>query len=69
MPSHVDEQIQARIAAARQKRQLRRQQRAELDANRVPGLAARHSAKMRRWALEDDEPGFPGIAEEPGGGE
>jgi hypothetical protein len=63
--SHVDEQVAARIAAAKNKRQ----QRAELDAARIPGLAARHNAKMRRWALEGDEPGFPGIAEEPGGGE
>lgn len=69
MTSHVDEQVQAAIAEARNKRQRRRQQRAELDANRIPGLEARHSAKMRRWQLEDDGPGFPGVAEEAGGGE
>ena len=60
MTSHVDEQVQAAIAAARKRRQLRRQQRAELDEQRVPGLAARHSAKMRRWALEEDDRGFGG---------
>ena len=69
MTSHVDEQVAARIAAAKNKRQQRRQQRAELDAARIPGLAARHNAKLRRWAAEDDEQGFTGIAEEPGGGE
>lgn len=70
MTSYVEEQVQARIAAARNKRQLRRQQRAELDAARIPGLAARHDAKMRRWAAEEGgEPGFPGITEEAGGGE
>lgn len=69
MTSHVDEAVAARIAAARDKRQQRRQQRAEFDAARIPGLAARHDAKMRRWATEDDEPGFPGIAGEPDGGD
>ncbi|MEV6662759.1 hypothetical protein [Streptomyces nigra] len=55
MTSHVDEQIAARIAAARLKRSKRRQQRAELDENRRHGLQARHTAKMRRWAAEEDE--------------
>ncbi|WP_319054099.1 hypothetical protein [Streptomyces europaeiscabiei] len=54
MTSHVDNAVAARIAAAREKRQQRRQQRAELDAARIPGLAARHDAKMRRWAQEED---------------
>ncbi|MEU4487351.1 hypothetical protein AB0H94_21145 [Streptomyces purpurascens] len=48
MTSHVDAQIQARIAAATNKRQQQRQQRAELDANRQAGLAARKKAKLRR---------------------
>lgn len=69
MTSYVEQQVQARIAAAKNKRQQRRQQRAELDAARIPGLAARHDAKMRRWATEEDEPGFPGVAEEPDGGD
>ncbi|CAM5254428.1 hypothetical protein [Streptomyces coeruleorubidus] len=55
MTSHVDEQIAARIAAARLKRSKRRQQRAELDEARAYGLHARHTAKMRRWAKEDGE--------------
>ncbi|WP_406255453.1 hypothetical protein [Streptomyces chartreusis] len=53
MTSHVETQIQARIAAARLKRARRRQQRAELDEARTPGLQARHAAKMRRWADEE----------------
>lgn len=50
--SHVDQQVQARIAAARAKRDSRRQQRAELDEARTFGLQARMAAKMRRWAEE-----------------
>ncbi|WP_180685326.1 hypothetical protein [Streptomyces gossypiisoli] len=48
MASHVDEQIAARIAAARLKRERRRQQRAEMDEARRYGLNARHAAKLRR---------------------
>ena len=55
MTSHVDQQVAAQIAAAKNKRQQRRQQRAELDAARIPGLAARHNAKMRRWRQEDED--------------
>uniref|UniRef100_UPI0035191B4A hypothetical protein n=1 Tax=Streptomyces calvus TaxID=67282 RepID=UPI0035191B4A len=51
----MEEQIVARIAAARLKRAQRRQQRAELDEARQHGLTARHTAKMRRWQREDDE--------------
>lgn len=51
--SHVDEQVQARIAAARVKREARRRQRAELDEARSYGLNNRHAAKMRRWQQED----------------
>lgn len=54
MTSHVDAAVAARIAAAREKRQQRRQQRAELDEAREYGLEARHTAKMRRWAEDDD---------------
>lgn len=50
--SHVDQQVQARIAAARLKRGTRRQQRAELEEAREYGLQARHATKMRRWAEE-----------------
>lgn len=55
MTSHVENQIRARIAQARLKRARRRQQRAELDEARTPGLQARHAAKMRRWQ-EDEDP-------------
>ncbi|HET9383107.1 MAG TPA: hypothetical protein VFP69_20075 [Streptomyces sp.] len=48
MTSHIDAQVQAAIAAVRNKRQQRRQQRAELDASRQAGLAARKAAKLRR---------------------
>jgi hypothetical protein len=51
--SHVDEQVQARIAAARVKRESRRRQREELDEARAYGLNTRHAAKMRRWQQED----------------
>lgn len=52
--SHVERQIAARIAAARQKRAQRRRQREELDEARAHGLQARHAAKMRRWTEEED---------------
>ncbi|MFF7895966.1 hypothetical protein ACFZDI_29445 [Streptomyces sp. NPDC007907] len=55
MTSHADEQVRARIAAAKAKRSKRRQQREELDEARTHGLDARHTAKMRRWAAEDDQ--------------
>lgn len=55
MTSHVDEQIAARIAAAKAKRAKRRQQREELDDAREHGLQARHTAKLRRWQQEDPE--------------
>lgn len=55
MSSHVDAAVAARIAAARQKRERRRQQRTELNEARAHGLEARHAAKLARWAAEDDE--------------
>ncbi|MEU6101174.1 hypothetical protein [Streptomyces flaveolus] len=53
MTSHVDAQIQARIAAAKAKRQQRRRQRAELKEAREYGLQARHTAKLARWQREE----------------
>ncbi|MFK4023142.1 hypothetical protein [Streptomyces albogriseolus] len=53
MSSHVEEAVQARIAAAKAKRELRRRQREELDEARAHGLQARMTAKMRRWAEDD----------------
>jgi hypothetical protein len=56
MTSHVDEQIQARIARVKAERAGRRRQRAELDANRRYGLRARYRAKLaRRQSAEDAE--------------
>ncbi|MEV5441412.1 hypothetical protein AB0N23_02510 [Streptomyces sp. NPDC052644] len=48
MTSHVEQQIQARIAAAKAKKQQQEQRRAELAANRAAGLRARHRTKARR---------------------
>lgn len=54
MTSHVEQQIQQRIAAASRKRAKRRQQRAELDEARGYGLEARHAAKVARWQQDED---------------
>jgi hypothetical protein len=48
--SHVEEQIAARIAAAKRKVEQEKQRRAELAAARQAGLARRHAAKLRRLA-------------------
>lgn len=48
--SHVEQQVQARIAAARIKVQAAKQRRDELSAARRRGLAARHANKLRRLA-------------------
>lgn len=53
MTTHVDEAVQARIAAAKAKRAKRRRQREELDEARAHGLQARMTVKMRRWAEDD----------------
>jgi hypothetical protein len=61
MPSHVEEQIRARIAAARRKAEERQRQRAELAAARKAGLAHRHAQRLRnqtaaRTTDGDDSP-------------
>ncbi|MFJ3229768.1 hypothetical protein [Streptomyces sp. NPDC086787] len=48
--SHVEQQIQQRIAAARAKVQAAQRRRDELSAARRRGLAARHANKLRRLA-------------------
>ncbi|MEU5097598.1 hypothetical protein [Streptomyces sp. NPDC020996] len=57
--SHVEQQVAARIAAARAKVQAAKQRRDELGAARRRGLAARHANKLRRLAeaehRQDDE--------------
>ncbi|AZQ35941.1 hypothetical protein EJ357_22690 [Streptomyces cyaneochromogenes] len=50
MTSHVEQQIQARIARAKAEAERKRQQREELAAARTAGLAKRHAAKLRRLA-------------------
>lgn len=55
VPSHVEQAVAARIAAARVKRAKRRQQRAGLAEARAHGLQVRHAAKMRRWAAEEED--------------
>ena len=60
--SHVEQQIAARIAAARIRVQAARERREELSAARRRGLAARHANRLRRqaerrWAVEGDEQG------------
>lgn len=48
MTSYVDEQVAARIAAAKAKAQQQRERREELAAARAAGLKSRHATKMRR---------------------
>ncbi|WP_411091362.1 hypothetical protein [Streptomyces sp. 049-1] len=48
--SHVEQQVQARIAAARVKIQAAREQRAQFAAARRRGLALRHARKLRNLA-------------------
>ncbi|MFE6194127.1 hypothetical protein [Streptomyces sp. NPDC057838] len=48
MTSHVEEQIQARIAAARAKAEADKRRRQELAEARQHGLAARHAQKLQR---------------------
>ncbi|WP_055712621.1 hypothetical protein [Streptomyces torulosus] len=50
MTSHVEEQIAARIAAAKRKVEQEKRRRAELAAARRAGLARRHAAKLARVA-------------------
>jgi hypothetical protein len=52
--SHVEQQVQARIAAARVKVQAAQRQRDELGAARRRGLAARHANKLRQLAEQDN---------------
>lgn len=54
MPSHVEEQVQARIAAARRRAEERQQQRAELAAARTAGLAQRHAQRLRNQVNRGD---------------
>lgn len=62
--SHVEQQIQARIAAARIRVQAARERREELSAARRRGLAARHANKLRRLAEAEQERAGDGQPEE-----
>lgn len=59
--SHVEQQVQARIAAARVKVQAAKERRDDLAAARRRGLARRHARKLRNLAdaerQDDDGPG------------
>lgn len=50
MTSHVEQQIAARIAAARRRAEEEQRRRAELAKARKAGLARRHAAKLARLA-------------------
>jgi hypothetical protein len=65
MTSHVEEQIKARIAAAKRRDQDMRRKRAELAAARAAGLARRNAARLRHQAEHDaDNPGVMTSPEE-----
>ncbi|MEV5131665.1 hypothetical protein AB0K87_14455 [Streptomyces sp. NPDC053705] len=51
---NVDDVVQHRIAEARRKAEQRKRQREALAERRRYGLEARHAAKLRRWAAEED---------------
>ncbi|MGY3845276.1 hypothetical protein ACWV2X_08530 [Streptomyces hydrogenans] len=50
--SHVEQQVAARIAAAKVKAEQRKRRREELAERRRYGLQSRHAAKVRRWARD-----------------
>lgn len=49
--SHVEQLVAARIAAAKEKTQQQRQERAAFAASRTAGLKARHRNKTRRFRM------------------
>ena len=56
MTSHVESQVQARIAAARAKTQQQREERAEFARPRAAGLVARKRAKLARRCAVCERP-------------
>ncbi|MGW0713729.1 hypothetical protein ACWD3K_03085 [Streptomyces sp. NPDC002778] len=54
--SHVEQQVQARIAAARIRVQAAKKRRDDLAAARRRGLARRHAQKLRNQAAKRDQP-------------
>ncbi|MET8803608.1 hypothetical protein [Streptomyces sp. NPDC004546] len=62
MSSYVEDQVQARIAAARRKAEADQRRRQELAEARQHGLAARHAQRFRNQAqrpLSDEEKAGP----------
>lgn len=59
MSSHVENEIQARIARVRAEGERRRQQREELAAARTAGVARRHAQKLYRQAPTPQETPMP----------
>ncbi|MGW0626060.1 hypothetical protein [Streptomyces sp. NPDC002758] len=55
MPSHVEQQIAARIAAARDRREQRAADRAAFAERRAHGLTTRHATKLRRLDQADQD--------------
>ncbi|MGY3202669.1 hypothetical protein [Streptomyces sp. TE5632] len=53
MSSHVEQQIAARIAAVRARREQQAADRAARAEQRAHGVAARHAAKLRRLTEQD----------------
>lgn len=56
MTSHVEEQVQARIAAARAKTQQQREERASFARQRAAGLVSRKRSKLARRCAVCDAP-------------
>ncbi|MFF4839270.1 hypothetical protein ACFY2G_04305 [Streptomyces collinus] len=59
MVSHIEQQIQARIARVRAEQEQRRQQREELARRRTAGVAKRHAAKLFRLAQQRSDTAVP----------
>lgn len=66
--SHVDQAVAARIAAARQRTEDMRRQRAELAAARRRGLAARHAQKLRNLRAQESNADVGQSPNDPGRG-
>ncbi|WP_405585329.1 hypothetical protein [Streptomyces sp. NBC_01092] len=55
MTSHIENEIQQRIARVRAEAERKRQERQELARRRAAGLAKRHARKLRRLAEKGRE--------------
>lgn len=59
MSSHVENEIQARVARVRAEAERKRQEREELAEARSAGVARRHAAKLRHLSQNSEEPAMP----------